>query len=131
MNDKQAAFVREYLVDKNGSAAARRAGYSEKTAHAISSRLLRDPRVSGAVKTGLDKLAQETGVIAERVLQEYARVAFSDPTDFVQIKDGAVSVTDTAELTPAQAAALEAIARHLRMFIDRSEITSTISLGVL
>jgi phage terminase small subunit len=32
LTPKQARFVREYLVDLNASAAARRAGYSEKRA---------------------------------------------------------------------------------------------------
>ena len=149
LTDKQAAFVQEYLVDKCGTAAARRAGYSAKTAQVQSSRLLKDPRVSEAVKAGLDELAAETNVTAERVLQEYARVAFADLTAFVQVEGGAVSVTDTAKLTPAQAAAiaeiaqtrdgqlrvklhsktaaLEALAQHLGMFIDRSEVKSTVS----
>ena len=35
MTDKQAAFVREYLIDLNATQAAIRAGYSEKTARAI------------------------------------------------------------------------------------------------
>ena len=34
LNDKQKRFVDEYLVDLNATAAAKRAGYSEKTAWA-------------------------------------------------------------------------------------------------
>lgn len=40
LNDKQAAFCREYLIDLNGTQAAIRAGYSERTANRIASQLL-------------------------------------------------------------------------------------------
>ena len=38
-------FVREYLIDRNGTQAAIRAGYSPKTAAAQASRLLKDVKV--------------------------------------------------------------------------------------
>lgn len=40
LNDKQTAFCREYLIDLNGTQAAIRAGYSERTANRIASQLL-------------------------------------------------------------------------------------------
>lgn len=41
LNEKQQAFCREYIKDCNASAAARRAGYSEKTAGQIGDQLLK------------------------------------------------------------------------------------------
>ena len=35
LTDKQKRFVEEYLVDLNATEAAKRAGYSEKTAYSI------------------------------------------------------------------------------------------------
>ena len=35
LTDKQKRFVDEYLVDLNATAAAKRAGYSEKTAYSM------------------------------------------------------------------------------------------------
>ena len=40
LTEKQKRFVQEYLVDLNATAAARRAGYSEKTADRIGPELL-------------------------------------------------------------------------------------------
>ena len=40
MNDKQKQFCEEYIIDLNGTQAAIRAGYSEKTANRIASELL-------------------------------------------------------------------------------------------
>ena len=42
-------FAEEYCADQNGTQAAIRAGYSEKTAHVIASRLLRNVKVRAAV----------------------------------------------------------------------------------
>ena len=45
ITDKQKRFVREWLVDMNGTRAAIRAGYSEKSAAQTASRLMKDPAV--------------------------------------------------------------------------------------
>lgn len=49
MNLRQEKFVREYLATGNASEAARRAGYSKKTAEVIGCRLLRDVKVCEAI----------------------------------------------------------------------------------
>lgn len=49
-NPRQAAFVREYLRDFNGTAAAIRAGYSPRTARAQASRLLTYVDVQGGIQ---------------------------------------------------------------------------------
>ena len=41
LNDKQKLFYKEYLVDSNATQAAKRAGYSEKTAYSQGQRLLK------------------------------------------------------------------------------------------
>ena len=45
LGEKQKRFVREWLVDMNGTRAAVRAGYSEKSAANTASRLMKDPAV--------------------------------------------------------------------------------------
>lgn len=49
LTPRQARFVDAYAVDRNGAAAARRAGYSAKSAKDIASRLLRLPHVAAAL----------------------------------------------------------------------------------
>lgn len=44
------AFIREYLVSRNASAAARAAGYSESFAHAKAGQLLNKPRIRAIVQ---------------------------------------------------------------------------------
>lgn len=45
LGEKQKRFVREWLIDMNGTRAAIRAGYSEKSAANTASRLMKDPDV--------------------------------------------------------------------------------------
>jgi len=67
LNDKQAAFVREYLVDFNATQAAIRAGYSARTAGSQAHDLLKKPEVQAALKEGQKRLAEATETEAEWV----------------------------------------------------------------
>lgn len=78
MNAKQQRFVDEYLVDLNATQAAIRAGYSEKTAGQMGFDLLKKPEIADAVAAAQQKRAERTHITQDRVLQELARVAFSD-----------------------------------------------------
>lgn len=78
LNPKQQRFVEEYLVDLNATQAAIRAGYSAKTASQIGERLLRNVQVAKAVDQGRQQQAKNTGLNAERVIQEAMRLAFFD-----------------------------------------------------
>lgn len=78
LTPKQKAFVAEYLIDLNASAAARRAGYSEKTAHSIGDENLRKPEIAAAIASAQGERSKRTEVTADRVLKELAKIGFSD-----------------------------------------------------
>ncbi|AOJ10840.1 terminase small subunit [Burkholderia mayonis] len=75
---KQQRFVDEYLVDLNASAAARRAGYSAKTAGQIGERLLKKVEVQHALAEAMKARCERTHITQDRVLRELARIAFFD-----------------------------------------------------
>lgn len=60
LNDKQTAFVREYLLDFNATQAAIRAGYSRKTAGQQAHKLLKIAEVQAALKDFREKAAEKT-----------------------------------------------------------------------
>lgn len=64
---KQAAFIAEYLVDKNATQAAIRAGYSARTAASIGEENLRKPDIRAAIDEALRRLAEATMTEAEWV----------------------------------------------------------------
>ena len=85
LTEKQARFVAEYLVDLNATDAAKRAGYSEKTAYAIGFENLRKPEIQDAIQTAMAQREKRTAITQDRVLQELARVAFANGTDFARV----------------------------------------------
>ncbi|MEG1492138.1 MAG: terminase small subunit [Oscillospiraceae bacterium] len=94
LTDKQQAFVSEYLIDLCATKAAIRAGYSPKTADTQGYQLLHKTAVREAIARAQAERSRRTGVSADRVIQELARVAFVNPTDVLdlataEVKSGA------------------------------------------
>lgn len=89
-NDKQRRFVDEYLVDLNATQAAVRAGYAPRSAQQQSSRLLNKSSIKDAVSRAMAERSRRTGIEADRVLRELARVAFLNPSDVVDFDTGTV-----------------------------------------
>ena len=79
---RRARFVSEYLVDLNATQAAIRAGYSRRTARQQGSRLLTNVDVKRAIAQAQQELRERHDIEADRVLSEYASVAFSDINDY-------------------------------------------------
>ena len=104
MTPRQHRFVEEYLVGLNATQAARRAGYSAKSAAGRGSRLLRNPAVAAAIEKAQDLRAARTQVSADRVVTELAKVAFGDPRRLFSWGPGGVELRESSELTEAEAA---------------------------
>lgn len=165
LTPKQAAFVREYLVDLSATAAAKRAGYSERTARSIGQRLLTNVDIQAALRDALTKRSKRTEITADRVLQELARIGFADIRDLFQWDEERAVYVPSRALTDEQAAAvsevqaetthttlpdgvkdttiklklktydklsaLEKIAKHLGMFVERHEHSGGIDVRVV
>lgn len=85
LTEKQKCFVEEYLVDLNATQAAIRAGYSEKTAEQMGYQLLQKTSVQEAIQLSMAARSKRTGITQDRVLQELARIAFANGTDFARV----------------------------------------------
>src|SRR3990172_7601363 len=79
---KQWAFIEEYLQCFNATEAAKRAGYSERTARQQGSRLLSNVDISEEIKQRLD----ERAVRADEILQRLSDMARADLGDFMDIE---------------------------------------------
>lgn len=89
LSKKASRFSEEYIIDYNGARAARDAGYSAATASAKASMLLKDPRVQEYIEELRDEQRVRTQVNADKVLEEYAKIAFSNIKDYIN-PDGTV-----------------------------------------
>lgn len=78
LTDKQQAFVEEYLIDLNATQAAIRAGYSEDTARSIGCENLTKPDIIDAIAEATAARSAHTQITQDRILQELARIGFSD-----------------------------------------------------
>lgn len=107
MTPKQAAFVQQYLVDKNATQAAIRAGYSAKTASAIGEENLRKPEIRAAIDSAMSDIAVELGITAKRVLQERSRLAFFDVRKLFRDNGSPIPVNELDADTAAAIAGLE------------------------
>ena len=106
LSAKKAAFVAEYLVDLNAAHAAIRAGYSSKTAASKAHSLKREPGVAAAIATAMAARSRRTGITADRVLREYARIAFADIRSVTRWGSEGLQLVPSAELSADDAAAI-------------------------
>lgn len=102
----QLRFVAEYMIDLNGTAAAKRAGYSPKTAETQAARMLGNVRVQTEIARRQQAREFRTEITQDRVLKELARIAFFDIRKLYR-EDGAMKLP--SELDDDTAAALVGI----------------------
>lgn len=94
---KQRAFVREYLIDLNGTQAALRAGYSAKSAHVEAARLLKNAKVDAAISSAMKLRAERTEITADRVLKELAKIGFADIRRAVKWQSSLITEEDNPD----------------------------------
>lgn len=106
LNDKQRLFCQEYLIDLNATQAAIRAGYSEKTAKDIGCENLAKPNIQEFIQELMAKRSEKTEITAERVLNELAKIGFSNIQDY--IKEG-YTLDEICKLEKDKASAIESV----------------------
>lgn len=67
---REEAFIGEYLIDKMGSRAVLRAGYTHNNPAAYAQRLLKNPVIKEEIRRRLEARNQKLGIDAEWVLRE-------------------------------------------------------------
>jgi phage terminase small subunit len=116
LTPKQQKFVDEYLIDNNATQAAIRAGYKGKNAGNVASELLGKTWVYEAIEAKRKRLEIKTEITAEKVLQEYAKIAFSNMADFVDWTNGSIRIIPSSELTKEQLACVSEISESTTKF---------------
>ena len=145
MTKKQKRFAEEYLIDLNATQAAIRAGYSPDTAKEIGCENLTKPNIRACIDTEMAERSKRTGVNADRVVRELAKIAFVNAADVINAKDATLrndaSEDDTAAIQSVKVKtfgddglereikmadklkALELLGKHLGMFKDKLELS--------
>jgi phage terminase small subunit len=93
-NKKHERFCREYVIDHNGTQAAIRAGYSERTANEQASQLLAKLNISQRVKELDGDIFDKLGCTHEKVAQAYIDLAFTTCDDLFEYVDEQIIDSD-------------------------------------
>lgn len=123
---KQKKFTTEYIKSGNATSAAKKAGYSEKTARQIATENLAKPVIQEEIQSAAAKL----GIDAEYVLKNFKEIADfnkekvvrsktmkredgKDPEEILnhEMRDAAAAIKST-----------EMLGKHLSLFTEKSEI---------
>lgn len=148
MTKKQKRFVEEYLIDLNATQAAIRAGYSPDSAKEIGSENLTKPDIAKAVDQAIAERSRRTGVNADRVVRELAKIAFVNAGEVVDLDTALlmdkISDDDMAAIQSVKVKtfgedgverevkladklkALELLGKHLGLFKDKVEINGNV-----
>lgn len=106
LSDKQELFCREYLLDLNATQACIRAGYSKKTACEQGSQHLSKLNIQARIQQLMKNRSDRTEITSDKVLNELAKIAFSNIQDFTDNTNGVVNING---LEPNVTAAVSSI----------------------
>lgn len=107
LSDKETLFVKEYLVDMNQSAAAKRVGFNSPSTAA--GKLMKLPRIQKAILAHINHRADKLEITGEKVLQELAYSVFRDPLDLCDPKTGQLIVNDMRQIPKRMRSCMEGI----------------------
>lgn len=155
LTPKQEMFCKEYLIDLNATQAAIRAGYSLKTAQRIGSENLSKPLIAAEIQRLMDGRSNRTLVTSDRVINEIAKLAFINTQDIINedgslkpinewSRDDAAAIQEITEDTIGKddsliitrrkvklsdkKSNLELLGRHLKLFTDKIEQDTTLTV---
>jgi len=153
---KQKRFIEEYLIDLNATQAAIRAGYSPDSARQIGTENLSKPAIRARIDRAMAERSKRTGINAERVIIELARIALVNPGNLINFAEATVKGEATEDdLAAIQSVkvktiptedgdiverevrlydknrALELLGKHLGMFTDKLNVNAEMSVKIV
>lgn len=140
LNARQQLFVAYYLKHKSATQAAKDAGYSHESAHAIGPKLLEHVGVKAEIDKGIRSLTEMLGIGPEYVLGSLKAVAerCQQGTPVEEWDPIAKEMVKTGEWKFEHAGAnkaLELIGKYQKLFTEKIEVEetgiSTLIVGLL
>lgn len=127
LNPKQSAFCREFCVDLNASAAARRAGYSERTAGRQAVDLMKNPIILAEIQRLTTAKAERASIEADEIVEQLANIVRADISDVVSW--GMAEVEDDEGL-PVTLPNGDAVMRPHITVIDSDKLSKAVKASI-
>jgi phage terminase small subunit len=127
-NLRHEAFAVEYVADLSATAAAVRAGYSERSARQIGSRLLKRPEVADRIADLLAARRVRTEAKADEVVERLHKLAQMCMTPVPVVDDDGRLLGMRPVNASGAAKALELLGRTIGLFTDRHENVDVVEL---
>ena len=133
LNEKQQRFADEYLIDLNATRAAIRAGYSEKTAAAQASRLLKDVKVSAYIKERMTNQVEDTIASADEVMRYLTAVIRGQSRSHVLARNdlGAEYILEKPPDEKERLKAAELMGKRHQLFTDKVKVDGNMPVMIV
>lgn len=116
LTEKQKAFCEYYIASTNATEAAKKAGYSEKTAKSVGSENLTKPDIKAYIDERLKEMQDNRIADAEEVLTYLSRVMRGVEKDQFDLEPTLTDRTKAAEL----------LGKRYALFVDKKEVSGKI-----
>lgn len=136
MTEKQKRFADEYLIDLDGTKAAIRAGYSQKTAYSIANQLLKTPVIREYIDKRMEEKEKELIASQDEVLKYLTKVLRGESqAEIVVVVNTGDYMSEPRNVQKApdekeRLKAAELIGKRYGLYTDRQEVTGAVPVVI-
>lgn len=132
MTVRQRKFCDEYLISGDATDAAKKAGYSEKTAYSIGSENLTKPELKAYIQAQIDAIHDQKVADRDEVLRYLTAVMRGEHTEEIPllVGDGIQTLTDKAVGAKERLKAAELLGKRYGLFNDKVTLDGAIPVVI-
>lgn len=125
---KQRKFVDEYIISGNASDAARKAGYSPRTAFRSGQENMQKPAVLAEIKRRMAEIESHKIMDMTEAMQELTAIARGETTD--EQLDNMGNKHQLKANSTARLRAIELIGKRYSAWVDRKEVSGDLNIDI-
>lgn len=125
---KQRKFVDEYIISGNASDAARKAGYSPRTAFRSGQENMQKPAVLAEIKRRMTEIESHKIMDMTEAMQELTAIARGETTD--EQLDNMGNKHQLKANSTARLRAIELIGKRYSAWVDRKEVSGDLNIDI-
>lgn len=132
MTVRQRKFCDEYLISGDATDAAKKAGYSEKTAYSIGSENLTKPELKAYIQAQIDAIHDQKVADRDEVLRYLTAVMRGEHIEEIPllVGDGIQTLTDKAVGAKERLKAAELLGKRYGLFNDKVTLDGAVPVVI-